>query len=181
LQTGFGMARHLGQAPVLIQTLVGTAVGGLMGQEVEQLIQSETAPNLYPALAGLPKPFIDVEKAIASERKVRQAQVDNPALRQQIESQLDPAHDRVRLVAKGLDSHLAALQCVEAIRSYAASHGGQLPQSLSEIAGASLPQDPASDEPFRYTRTGATAVLESAIPAGGTERNRMRYEIAVRN
>jgi len=179
LQTGFGMTRHLGQVPIIVQTLLGTAVGGVMCKEVEQFIQGENAPNLYPALAGMPKPFIDVEKAIEAERKANQAA--NPQLQQQVESQLKAAYDRSRMVTRSVDVNLGILQCVEAIRSYAASHGGQLPQSLNDMAGVSLPKDPVSGEPFRYTRTGATAVLESAIPTGGTANNRFRYEIAVKN
>ncbi len=34
---------------------------------------------------------------------------------------------------------------------------------------------------FRYTRTGAMAVLESTAPAGGYEKDELRYEITVKN
>ena len=55
MQTGFGMARHLGQAPVSLQVQVATAVGEVMCREVEQFIQGKDSPNLYPALANLPR------------------------------------------------------------------------------------------------------------------------------
>ncbi len=179
LQTGFGMARHLGQVPILVETLLGTAVGGVMCKEVEQFIQGENAPNLYAALAGMPKPFVEVEKAIEADHRANQTA--NPQLSQQAEGPLKEAYDRSRMVARSVDVNLGLLQCVEAIRSYVASHGGQLPQSLNDLASVSLPKDPASGESFRYTRTGSTAVLESAIPAGGKESNRFRYQIAVKN
>jgi hypothetical protein len=182
LQTGFGMVRHLGRLPTLVQSLIATAAGGVMCREVEQFVQGTDAPNLCLALADMPDPFIEVDTTIENERKAALATADSPARREQIEGELKSAHDRVRLVTRSVDSYLAALQCVEAIRSYAAAHTGQLPQALSDISDIRLPkQDPASGEPFRYTRTGATAVLESAIPAGGKESNRVRYEIVIKN
>ena len=76
---------------------------------------------------------------------------------------------------------MAILQSVEAIRSYAASHQRQLPQTLAEIAEVSVPQDPLSGQAFRYSRTGATAVLESPARPGGEKREELRYEIVVKN
>ena len=174
LQTGFGMARHLGQTPTIVQVLVGTAIGELGCRQVEEFVQGKGAPNLYPALASLPRPFVSMEKAIETERKVAGSQIA-------LEGQSDPALDRCRVIVKRFDANLAALQCVEAIRSYAASHGGQLPQTLADITEVSIPKDPMTDGPFRYTRTGSMAVLESAVPPGGTEKDRTRYEITIRN
>jgi hypothetical protein len=182
MQTGFGMARHMGWAPTLIQLQHGVATADVLCREIEQLIQIEDAPNLYSALAGLPKPFVDPEKAIETERKATFSRFSGTLLSsKQLESQMKPAHDRTRALAKKLDSDLALLQCVEAIRSYAASHAGQLPQSLAEIKEVSIPNDPMCGAAFRYSRTGATAVLESTVPAGGEKRDEVRYQITVKN
>jgi len=79
-----------------------------------------------------------------------------------------------------MDSHLGVLQCAEAVRSYAAAHGGQLPENLSDITGVSLPADAMSGKPYVYRKTGATAaVLESAAP-DGEEKAQIRYFISVR-
>ena len=59
LQTGFALARHVAQAPTLINGLVGVAIAGMMSKQVETLIQQPDAPNLYWALASLPRPLID--------------------------------------------------------------------------------------------------------------------------
>jgi hypothetical protein len=59
LQTGFALARHVGQAPTLINGLVGVAIAGMMAKQVETLVQQPDAPNLYWALASLPRPLID--------------------------------------------------------------------------------------------------------------------------
>ena len=179
LQTGFGMARHLGQAPTLVQVLVGIAIAGVMRAEIDQFVQGEDAPNLYWAVVHLPKPFADIENAIATEKKAAAAEVGE-ALLKQLESQNATAYDRVRMIGKRMDSHLGVLQCAEAVRSYAAAHAGQLPQNLSDITGVSLPTDAVSGEPYVYRKTGATAVLESTVPEG-EEKAQIRYLISVRN
>lgn len=180
MQTGFGMARHLGQAPIIVQAVIGAAVGGLMCRDVEQFVQQETAPNLYWALANLPKPIIDMEKSIESERKVHLEQVTNDVLRKQFEKQIEPMHEKVRMLAKRLDSNVNALQCVEAIRLFAAGHEGQLPNKLSDITEVEIPNDPVSGESFEYRRTDTGAVLQSAMPKSGDEKNVVRYEIVLK-
>jgi len=180
IQTDFKMARHLAEAPSIVQTLVGIAVGASICGEVEQFVQTENAPNLYWALAHLPRPFADVENAIAREKKAVAAQVDEELLKQ-LESQKEAGYERVRELAKSLENHIGVLQCAEAVRSHAAGHGGQLPQDLGHIAGVSLPTDALSGKAYVYRKTGAMAVLESAIPPGGNEKDQTRYVISVRN
>jgi len=181
LQTGFGMGRHLGQAPTILEILTAVGVGGALCIEVEELVQREDSPNLYLALGGLPKPFVNVENAIENDAKEASARSNGRLSREQVKSRLKTDYDRARLVVKRIDVQVAALQCVEAIRLYAGAHGGQLPGALTEVTENPVPRDPVGRELFGYTRTGSTAVLESAIPPGGNERNRVRYEIAIKN
>ncbi len=180
MQTGFGMARHLGQGPTIMQGLIGAAIGAVMCKEVEQFVEGADSPNLFHALANMPKPLIEIDQAIENEKKVGLAEAPNEAVRQELERVLKPAHERSRLVAGRLDANLAALQCVEAIRGYAASHGGQLPASLSDVAELAVPTDPITGDPFQYTVTGSTALLESPLPPGGDKRDGMHYEISVK-
>jgi hypothetical protein len=177
MQTAFGMARHFGQAPTIIQGLVGAAVGALMCREIEQFVQGKDAPNLYAALADLPEPLVDIEKAIEKERA--NLKDYNVLVRRQFEEQLDPAYDRTRLIAKRLDNHVNALQVVEAIRHYAGTHDGQLPQTLSDIKDMAVPNDLMSGKAFEYRRTATGAALQSAIPKGGNERDAVHYEIVL--
>jgi hypothetical protein len=58
-----------------------------------------------------------------------------------------------------LDRRVAALRVVEAIRLYAASHDGMLPEELSQIVEVPVPGDPATGNPFEYCRDGTTSVL----------------------
>jgi hypothetical protein len=68
LQTGFALSRHVGDAPILINSLVGIAVAQLMLNQVEDLVQLENGPNLYWALADLPRPLIDLRRALQGEK-----------------------------------------------------------------------------------------------------------------
>jgi len=67
LQTGYAMARHLGDDSLLISSLVGCAIVGSMNSELEKLIQSPGSPNLFWALADLPDPLVDFRKSYESE------------------------------------------------------------------------------------------------------------------
>lgn len=165
MQTSFGMARHLGQAPTIVQTLVGATVGGLTCREIEQFVQGKDSPNLYVALAEMPEPFADMEKAIKNEGM--NLKEHEPALRM------------TRIIAKRLDNHLNALQVVEAIRNYAAAHDGQLPQVLSDIKDMEIPNDLVGKKAFEYHRTASGATLQSAIPEGGNERDAAHYVIVI--
>ncbi len=178
LQTGFGLGRHLTQAPTLVQFLVGVAIASIMCREVEVFGQAGGTPSLHAALAVLPKPFTDVEKAIQNEQSILVGLTKLAS--KQAASQINASYDSVRGLAKRLDRDLAALQCIEGIRSYTASHGGQLPGTLADLTEVSVPKDPVTGEAFRYSRTGATAVLESPAPAGD-EKGGLRYEIIVKD
>lgn len=76
-----------------------------------------------------------------------------------------------------LDRRIASLQCVEAIRAYAASHEGKLPEKLEDLIDTPAPLDPATGEPFQYQLTGQTAVLDAPLP--NTPERGFRYEITI--
>jgi hypothetical protein len=70
LQTGFALAKHTGEGPTLIHSLVGMAIGSMMFARVEELIQQPGAPNLYWALTTLPRGLIDMRTPIQGEQIV---------------------------------------------------------------------------------------------------------------
>jgi len=78
-----------------------------------------------------------------------------------------------------LDRRVAAVRVVEAIRLYAASHDGKLPEELSQITEVPLPEDPATGKPFEYRRDGAASVL-SLPEAGLRGRPTPPYRITIR-
>jgi hypothetical protein len=67
-RAGFGLARDLGRGPTFIHILVGVAIGNVMCKQLEELVQRPEAPNLYWALALLPRPFGDMRVALREER-----------------------------------------------------------------------------------------------------------------
>ena len=157
MRMGFVMARHLGEDPTLLRGLVGISIAAYMCRQLEAFIQRPDAPDLYHALRDLPQPCIDLTKQSEWEDK--------------------DIRGKVHSLMNRLDRHVAVLQCIEAMRLYAASHEGKFPKQLSDMTRIRVPTDPVTGKPFIYSRTGAEAVLE--IPATGeeTDRDTMRYEL----
>ena len=156
VRTGFAMAKHMGKGHTFLHGLFGVGTGGFVCGQLEQFVQRRNAPNLYWALRGLPRPFIDL---------TGRSEFDDPDYREM-------AH----LLMNRLDRHVAALQCVEALRLYAA-HEGKFPKELSRITEVLVPSDPVMQKPFVYRCTGSGAVLEAPAPEGATERDAKRYAI----
>lgn len=180
LQTGMAMARQIGEAPTLVQGLVGVAMAAVMLRGVDDLAQAPGSPNLHEALGALPRPLVDIEKSIATELKALETSTQYPStVRQTMRKQMEPAHERTRQLVRRLGGDMGARQCIEALRHYAATHDGQLPARLGDIAGVELPNDPVARKPFMYRLEGSKAVLETAVPEGGRPREATRYEITV--
>jgi hypothetical protein len=94
---------------------------------------------------------------------------------------LIPATYGVRRAQGRLDQRVALLRHVEALRLYAAEHGGTPPASLSEVA-VPLPDDPFTGKPFRYEVKGSTAHLRGSPPSGEEKAAvyNVHYEITLR-
>jgi hypothetical protein len=74
LQTGLALGRHVSDMPTLISALVGNASCALMLGRVEELIQAPGSPNLYWALTDLPRPLLDLRKALQGEKLITDAE-----------------------------------------------------------------------------------------------------------
>lgn len=298
LRLGYRLADHVGESPVLINSLVAIAIVRMMNQQVEELLQAPDAPNLYWALAGAPdlKPglcravegeanniFIafpalrDPEKLLATPEQWQAAmkkfarltggQQDQaaPDWRTQLavtagamkvypeakkyllatgrpadevekmpvtlvcaifmadtcrrysdeaakwfrlpyyqarpgldgverliaESASDPASALVVMLFPALvncyasvarlDRETAALLCVEAVRMYAAAHGGNLPESLQDMTLVPVPLDPMTGEPFEYRLEGETAVLYTPPESESRPQSGVHYRIRIRD
>lgn len=160
MQTGFAMAKHLSNGPTLVDGFVGIGTGTFICRQLEQFVQRPDTPNLFWALRDLPQPFLDL---------TQQSKLED----------LD-TREKAHLLMSRLDRHVAALQCVEAIRLYAGAHDGKFPNELISITGISVPSDPVMQKPFVYRCTGYNAVLEAPAPKGATERDAMRYELKLK-
>jgi hypothetical protein len=67
LQTGYVLARHVGEQPFLISGLVGLAITSMMNRETLNLSQAPGSPNLYWPLASLPRPLVSLRHAFETE------------------------------------------------------------------------------------------------------------------
>jgi hypothetical protein len=67
LRIGFTLARHVGEADIVIQSLVGIAIAAVMLSRVEEMVQMPGSPNLYWALTTLPVPLVDSRPALRAE------------------------------------------------------------------------------------------------------------------
>ena len=160
MQTGFGMARNLGEDSVLVRGMVGIGMAAYMCRQIEQFVQRPDAPNLYQALRDLPQPFIDLTK---------QAEWEEPDTK-----------EKVYLLMGRLDRHVAALQCIEAIRLYAGSHDGRFPQMLSDVTDIKIPVDPLTKKLFSYKSNGSEAILELEGTEDSEGRDAVRYELKLK-
>ena len=160
IQTGFGMARHLGEAPSLVRGLVGVGIAAYICRQLEQFVQRPDAPVLYEALRDLPQPFIDLTE---------QAEFEDPDTR-----------EKVHLLMNRLDRNVAALKCIEAMRLYTVAHDGKFPNQLNDVTQVPVPDDPVTHKALVYTRTGAKAVLEMPALKGTTNRDTIRYELSLK-
>ena len=156
-RTGFAMARHLGEDTAQVRGLIGISIAAYMCRQLEALVQRPDAPNLYEALRNLPQPLVDLTR--------------------QVEWEETEAKEKVHLLMNRLDRHVAALQCIEAIRLYAAGHDGEFPKQLSDVTRVSVPDDPVTGRPFIFSRTGSQAVLEGPAPKGELAKQAIRYEL----
>lgn len=181
VRTGLVAAKQISEGPMLIQGLVGVAIGALTLRQVEEFVQGAVAPNICEALRQLPEPLVDLNKAVAIEMAYLKSDPKlNVVTRPIMERQIRPAHERALLTMKKLDRQAAALQCIEALRLYAGTHNGSLPEKLGEITEAPVPDDPIIGKPFGYSRMGANAVLEAPPPEAGNAKDAMRYELKLR-
>jgi hypothetical protein len=107
LQIGFGMAWHVAGGPTLIQTLVGISIAEKQIPQMESLIAAEGSPNLYWAIATLPKPLCDLSGGLHYERYCLYFSV--PELREARAGRLSPQQWEAmpELIAKRLGPALA--------------------------------------------------------------------------
>jgi tetratricopeptide (TPR) repeat protein len=157
IQTGFAMARHLGDDSTLVRGMVGIGMAAYMCRQIEQFVQRPDAPNLYQALLDLPQPLIDL---------TRKMEWEEPDIK-----------GKVYLLMNRLDRHIAVLQCIEAIRLYAGSHNGKFPKKLGDVTNIKIPVNPITQKQFSYRNTGSESVIELESIEG---RYAVRYELKLK-
>jgi hypothetical protein len=131
----------------------------------------------------------EAKKGIAqAERLLRQARVNALSLAPEVPALplatvMLPPYFRPFYARARLDRQFAALRCVEAVRLYAAAHGGRLPAKLADVKEVPVPPDPYLGRPFVYHVSNGIATLEGPPPDGdqANDRNALRYELTLTN
>lgn len=70
MQDGLALAQHVATAPFLVSRLIGLAASNMTLVRVEELLRQPAAPNLYWALAALPRPMIRLDGALVFEGRM---------------------------------------------------------------------------------------------------------------
>ena len=180
IQTGLAASKHIGEAPTVVQGMVGVAMAAMTLRCLEDMAQAPDSPNLHAALEDFPQPLVDLEIPIAAKlNNLKSNKQYNVLTRAMMRRQLEKSYTRLRQLMHRLDGTVAALQGIEALRHYAATHASQLPAQLSDITDVVIPDNPVTGKPFSYRREGAKAMLEAAAPKGGRPRDAVRYEITI--
>ncbi len=92
-----------------------------------------------------------------------------------------PSYQRSVLSWITVDRSRAAMINVEAIRSYAAAHGGALPKSLADLGDTPAVDNPATGGPFAYKTDGATATITDDTSPVAADGRPLIYTVRVRN
>jgi len=112
------------------------------------------------------------------QRQTVATKVTNPILT--MFTSLMPAIQSALQANARIERQFDALQCVEAIRMYAAQHDGALPESLDAMTETPLPVDSFTGKPFEYKKVDdTTAKLSATIPPGVPQHPsyRINYEL----
>jgi hypothetical protein len=157
-----------------IDTLPGPLANSLLeihnyDRYYDEMVKLYTLP--YPMV----KPAVAAVEARLKEEKQRfQAGV-------LLAGMLLPATNKVIDAARRIDRRVSLIRAVEAVRLYAAKHGGKLPEKLADVTEVPVPDDPATGKPFGYALEGDKAVLTAPTPPGETPNQaiNLRYELTI--
>ncbi|MBC8352635.1 MAG: hypothetical protein H8E66_11635 [Planctomycetes bacterium] len=124
------------------------------------------------------------ERGAATERRLREeghfGEGGRPLGILPIGGLLIPAVSQAWFAAARLERQLAAVQTIEAIRLYAASHDGELPKSLDEIESVVVPSNSVYLKQLEYRVDGKQAVLETVPRSKDRRRSDVyRYQLRV--
>ena len=134
LQSGYALARHVGQGGFLVCAICGLYHGQLMSEQVQQLIQCPDAPNLYWALSALPRPLVDFH--LAAETESNMLYLEFSELRDLNKKKLSPGHwsDVLATVAGAIRDYNKKLEyssVPQSVRSQLSQFS--LPTSMSSL------------------------------------------------
>ena len=138
LMMGYKMAQDIGEPAILINDLVGIAVAGVMNRRVVEFIDTPGAPNLYWAIASLPRPLISMRDSFQHEQTLPYSFF--PFLR-------DPEHARLsekewgRVLKENMRSFAKIVGDHPSLVGQSAIAAAAYPRAKRELAEAGFDQD----------------------------------------
>jgi hypothetical protein len=130
------------------------------------VVESMDPPAAFPRLAALYARNQDFQTALGVKKSYMMTALVN-----------------TYIAPHKLEREIDALRIVEAVRHFAAGHGGHLPESLDKIADLPIPNDPFTGKSFHYEVKDGVAVLSGdAVPLPDPEREpaAIRYTVRIR-
>jgi hypothetical protein len=154
LETGFSFSQQLNEGPFLITSLVGIALANMFSDCVLELMERPDSPNLYWALAVVPRPLIDLRQANEVEQKMLEmefpilADLDRQRTPEQWEADLQRLGSTLKLLQEISGEPGGKGRKVEAPKLVPANDSPELPAAkkyLTEVMG--LPAERARAMP----------------------------------
>src|SRR5437764_13312338 len=96
----FALSRHMGEHPTIIGHLVAVAMAYVTIAPLEEMLEQPGCPNLYWALAALPRPFVGLEKGIEGERVLMDGEFRNILKRLNVDDQTPMTPQQVAEVVR---------------------------------------------------------------------------------
>jgi hypothetical protein len=105
LETGFSFSQQIAPTPFLVGSLVSVACTSLMADTVLEMLEQPDGPNLYWAMAVLPRPFVEMRQPLEMEMALPEMQFPDLAEldRPHSPEQWDAALARVRSQTDRID------------------------------------------------------------------------------
>jgi hypothetical protein len=130
LRIGYALGRHVSEGGTFIHLVLGVSICRLMTETVLDLIQQPNSPNLYWAIAELPQPLLDWQRAANVElsavyvhfpvlQRVEQEEGDERYWRRELLQTIARFDQLVRTSEAGSDPTLKALLAALAEYPYA--------------------------------------------------------------
>ncbi|MAT68877.1 MAG: hypothetical protein CMJ58_05080 [Planctomycetaceae bacterium] len=92
LQVNYALGRNVAHSETIVGGLVGIAIAQVGNEQLQTFIQQPEAPNMYWALAALPRPLVDMRLAVHTEASA--IEIMFPGLRDCISKDMTPDEAR---------------------------------------------------------------------------------------
>ncbi len=108
VRDGLELGRHVAAAPFLVNQLIGTAISAVMIEQLDELVQQPGAPNLYWALAAVPRPLVSLRRGAAFECGILEMKL--PELARLDDPDASPAWERLAQQLRGWSMEIIATE-----------------------------------------------------------------------